>query len=68
MNNSDTEAAMSTTKTRIMYIEHGRNAGRIGRVRLSKTARTLYYGRLVLESLAGRGYKTNYIDLATNET
>src|SRR5678816_1683906 len=59
---------MSAVKTRIMYIQQGRPAGRIGRVRLSKTGRTLYYGELVLESLAGRGYKANYIDLATNET
>ncbi|HEY0985680.1 MAG TPA: hypothetical protein VGD80_01460 [Kofleriaceae bacterium] len=55
-------------KTRIMYIQQGLNAGRIGRVRLSKTGRTLYYGDLVLESLAGRGYKANFIDLATNDT
>lgn len=51
-----------------MYIQRGGNAGRIGRVRLSKIARTLYYGELVLESLAGRGYKANYIDLSTSET
>lgn len=37
-------------------------------MRLSKIARTLYYGELVLESLAGRGYKANYIDLSTSET
>lgn len=59
---------MSAVKTRIMYIQHGRRAGRIGRVRLSKTGRTHYYGELVLESLAGRGHKANYIDLSTNET
>ena len=59
---------MSALKTRIMYIQQDRTAGGIGRVRLSKTGRTLYYGELVLESLAGRCYKANYIDLATNET
>ena len=59
---------MSAVKTRIMYIQQGRKAGRIGRVRLSKTGRTLYYGALVLESLAGRGDKANFIDVATNET
>jgi hypothetical protein len=59
---------MSAVKTRILYIQQGRRAGRIGRVRLSKTGRTLYYGELVLESLAGRGYKANYVDLSTNET
>jgi hypothetical protein len=59
---------MSAVKTRIVYIQQGLQAGRIGRVRLSKTGRTLFYGELTLESLAGRGYKANYIDLATNET
>lgn len=51
---------MSTAKTRITHIQQGRKAGRIGRVRLSRTGRTLFYGELALES--------NYIDLATNET
>lgn len=59
---------MSAPKTPIMYIQQGHTAGRIGRVRLSKTGRTIYYGKLVLESLAGRGCKANFIDLATNET
>ena len=59
---------MSATKTRIMYIQRGRASGRIGRVRLSKTGRTIYYRELELESLGGRGYKANFIDLATNET
>src|SRR5215813_9163483 len=58
---------MSTVKTRVMYIQRGLSAGRIGRVRSSKTGRTLYYGDVVLESLAGRGYKANFIDLATND-
>jgi hypothetical protein len=58
---------MSAAKTRIMYIQQGRSAGRIGRVRLSKTGRTLYYGELVLDSLNGRGYKSNFIDLATRQ-
>lgn len=59
---------MSAPKTPIMYIQQGLAAGRIGRVRLSKTGRTIYYRDLVLESLAGRGYKANFIDLATSET
>ena len=59
---------MSAPKTRIMYIQQGRTAGRIGRVRLSKTGRTIYYRELVLDSLGGRGYKANFIDLATNQT
>ena len=51
-----------------MYIQRGSAAGRIGRVRVSKTGRTIYYRDLVLGSLAGRGYKANVIDLATNDT
>jgi hypothetical protein len=58
---------MSAAKTRIMYIQRGLNAGRIGRVRLSKTGRTLYYGDVVLGSLAGSGYKANFFDLATHD-
>lgn len=58
---------MSAVKTRIMYIQRGRTPGRIGRVRLSKTGRTIFYGDVELASLSGRGYKANYIDLATNE-
>ncbi len=53
---------MSAVKTRIMYIQTGGQAGRIGRVRMSKTGQTLYYRDVVLESLGGRGYKANYID------
>jgi len=54
-------------KTRIMYIQAGTTAGRIGRVRLSKTGRTLYYRGLALETLAGSGYKANYFDIDTSE-
>ncbi|MFC5456348.1 1-deoxy-D-xylulose-5-phosphate synthase [Prosthecobacter fluviatilis] len=56
-------------KTRIMYIENksGGLSGpaRIGRVRLSKTGRTLFYGGLELKNLDGAGYKSNHVDLAT---
>lgn len=58
---------MSAPKTRIMYIQRGWSPGRIGRVRFSKTLRTVYYRELVLESLAGRGYKANFIDLETRD-
>jgi hypothetical protein len=57
---------MSAVKTRIMYIQRGRAPGRIGRVRLSQTGRTIFYGDVALASLGGRGYKANYIDSATN--
>jgi hypothetical protein len=58
---------MSAVKTRIMYIQRGRASGRIGRVRLSQTGRTIFYGDVELASLGGRGYKANYIDSATHE-
>ena len=51
-----------------MYVQCGWAPGRIGRVRLSKTGRTLRCNDLELESLAGRGYKANYYDRESNET
>jgi hypothetical protein len=52
---------------RIMYIEckSGGLVGlaRIGRVRFSKTGRTLYYGGRRFQTLKGAGFKSNYIDL-----
>jgi hypothetical protein len=52
-----------------MYIERKSDglsgAGRIGRVRFSKTGKTLYYRSITLQSLAGRGFKANYFDVAT---
>lgn len=52
-----------------MYIENKSSglsgSARIGRVRLSKTGRTLYYGGLELRNLDGAGYKSNHVDLAT---
>jgi hypothetical protein len=59
---------MSAIKTPIMYIQRGWSPGRIGRVRLSQTGRTLWYGELELTSLKGSGYKANYIDLLTRQT
>jgi hypothetical protein len=50
-----------------MYIQCGWSPGRIGRVRFSKTERTLYYRELVLESLGGGGYKVNHFDVETLE-
>jgi hypothetical protein len=50
-----------------MYVQRGRGPGRIARVRLSKTGRTIFYGDIELASLGGRGYKANYINCATNE-
>lgn len=61
----------NSMQPRIMYIE--RKAGeltgeaRIGLVRFSKTGRTLYYRDLVLRSLNGRGFKSNFRDIGTGE-
>ena len=54
-----------------MYVED-KSAGlsgpaRIGRVRFSKTGRTLYYGGRTFQSLGGHGYKANYFDVETGE-
>lgn len=57
---------MAATKTRIMYIEQqgggSAPAGRVGRVTLSKSGRTLYYRGHSFGSLNGRGYKTTHFD------
>jgi hypothetical protein len=56
---------------RIMYIERKAGnltgASRIGRVRFSKTGRTLYYGGLTFQSLKGAGFKSNYYCKETGE-
>ena len=58
-------------KSRIMYIEckAGGLTGpaRIGRVQFSKTGKTLYYGKGKFQSLKGRGGKSNYFHLITDE-
>jgi len=58
-------------KSRIMYIE--KKAGgltgpaQIGRVTFSKTGKTLYYRGRTFQSLTGRGFKSNFYDIETNE-
>lgn len=58
-------------KSRIMYIERKAGAltgdARIGRVRFSKTGKTLYYRGHTFQSLKGDGFKSNYYDVATGE-
>ncbi len=58
-------------KARIMYIEPGGGLGahhaRIGLVTFSKTGKTLKYKGQEFQSLKGKGYKTNYIDIETKE-
>jgi hypothetical protein len=54
-----------------MYIE--RKAGnltgeaRIGRVRFSKTAKTIYYDGKQFQRLKGHGFKANYFDVESGE-
>ncbi|MEQ8790197.1 MAG: hypothetical protein RIC55_28130 [Pirellulaceae bacterium] len=50
----------------IMYIEKKpglAGPARIGRVRFSKTRKTIYYNGKKLQSLKGSGYKANYYDV-----
>ena len=57
-------------KTRIMYIEEKPDVSgqaRIGRVRTSKTGRTLYYDGKTFQSLKGAGFKANYFDVETGD-
>ncbi|MEW8693102.1 MAG: hypothetical protein AB2535_18850 [Candidatus Thiodiazotropha endolucinida] len=53
-------------KTEIMYIEDKEDLvgdGRICRVQLSKTGKTLYYHGMEFQSLKGVGYTSNYYEL-----
>ena len=54
-----------------MYIEYKGEGivgpARIGRVRFSKTGRSLYYGGREFASLNGAGFKSNYLDVETRE-
>lgn len=55
-------------KSRIVFLESKEGLvgpARIGRVTFSKSGRTLRYGRWELQSLAGRGFKANFFDVAT---
>jgi hypothetical protein len=53
----------------IMYIEMKpglQGPARIARVQFSKTRKTIYYDGKKLQSLKGRGFKANYIDIDTS--
>ena len=55
-----------------MYIENKSGdelagAGRIGRVKFSKSGKTIYYRSAELQSLKGYGFKANYYDVNTGE-
>ncbi|MEQ8456822.1 MAG: hypothetical protein RLO52_20960 [Sandaracinaceae bacterium] len=59
-------------QTRTMYIEAKVDGltgpARVGRIRFSKTGKTLYYRTHRFQSLRGRDLKANYVDLETGET
>jgi len=54
-----------------MYIEYkGDNLtgdARIGRVRFSKTRKSIHYKGKTFQTLRGRGFKANYFDVETGE-
>jgi len=54
---------------RIMYIEDKSGGlegpGRIGRVRFSRTGRSIYYGGRTFQRIVGGGFKTNFFDVET---
>jgi len=58
-------------KTRIMYIEKKGNGitgpARIGRVRFSKSGKSIYYCGRLFQSLKGSGFKSNFFDAETGE-
>jgi hypothetical protein len=60
-------------KSRIMYIEHkipgtgDTGPARIGRVRFSRTGRTIYYADKALQSLKGAGTYGNYAEVETGD-
>lgn len=60
-------------KERIMFIENKSygdgltGPARIGRVKFSKTGKTIYYKGAELQSLNGHGFKANYYDVNTGD-
>ncbi len=58
-------------KSRVMYIENKADgisgSSRIGRVSFSKSGRSLYYQGRQFQSLKGRGFKANYVDVQSGE-
>ncbi len=65
----DEDQPTRKANSRIMYIEFkGGNLagpGRIGRVRFSKTGKSIYYNGRMFQSLAG--YRANYCDVETGD-
>lgn len=58
-------------KTRIMYIERKGEGlsgpARIGRVKFSKSGKSVYYQGRRFQTLSGYGYKANYFEYETGE-
>jgi hypothetical protein len=58
-------------KERIMYIEYKGDGiiglARIGKVKFSKSGKSIHYKGKTFETLSGSGYKANYFDVETNE-
>lgn len=58
-------------KTRIMYIEYKGEGltgdARIGRVKFSKTMKSIHYNGKLFLSLKGSGFKSNFYDEETGE-
>lgn len=54
-----------------MYIEYkGQDLlgeARIGRVKFSKTGKSIHYNGKTFQTLSGSGFKTNYFDVETGE-
>ena len=58
-------------RTRIMYIEFKGDSltgeARIGRVRFSKSMKSIHYDGRTFESLKGTGFKANFCDVETGD-
>ncbi len=58
-------------KTRIMYIEHKglglTGEARIGRVKFSKTGKSIYYKDQTFQILGSGGFKSNYYDTESGD-
>jgi len=60
-------------KTRIMWIENKSTGdglfgpARIGRVTFTKSGKSIRYGGRLFQSLAGEGFKANYVDAESGE-
>ena len=58
-------------RSEIMWIERKSDGlvgpARIGQVTFSKTGRSLRYANKRFENLKGKGFKANYVDVATGD-